>query len=442
MMPSINPGTEVLIEPVEATPQTGDILLINHPDGFFAHRLVQPPDRGPGGKMLTRGDACPQNDPPLHTGQAIGMVKTSNHISPKQFLIRLLQQELDATGEPDGIAVLIRKGNPGDRFWEILYSISHAEGLEIFTHRKLFELDLSDRVPLHVATWAEQRYALHLVKTARILEAYHILSNTFSREGIVFVPLKGTALCLATDNRPVDRPFNDMDVLVRRDQVSRCVKLAEQSGYRQDPYRSRRGLEPAMLLQHHLPPFRKGHLVLELHYNLLPGGSARFTDSFLSSAHRVAGSGLLPDPYYHAVFLAAHLEKHALEGQFQYRLLRDLAQILGHKEEKWSEARRLADDFGLGGSMMKARICFDSLYSHGLPPDITGIYYPTVKQPMILLVTELARLKGIRLKMLWLMDYLFPSSQFIRRFYPGRHGAGIVAYHGNRLMRGIRKTLF
>ena len=63
MAPAVRDGDRLLVAPFDSreTPQEGDIVIAKRAGRLVAHRLVARMDE----KIVTRGDACERDDPPL-----------------------------------------------------------------------------------------------------------------------------------------------------------------------------------------------------------------------------------------------------------------------------------------------------------------------------------------------------------------------------------------
>jgi Peptidase S24-like len=75
MLPSLWPGDLVTIQSVahcEAVP--GDIVLVMRDNRFFVHRLIEKRSGQDCISWITRGDAVPQNDPPVSASELLGLV--------------------------------------------------------------------------------------------------------------------------------------------------------------------------------------------------------------------------------------------------------------------------------------------------------------------------------------------------------------------------------
>ena len=75
MAPAIFPGDVLTIRRLDAAAiQSGDIVLSTHDGRFFAHRVVSKSELSGGVRLLTRGDALRQADPPVGESELLGKV--------------------------------------------------------------------------------------------------------------------------------------------------------------------------------------------------------------------------------------------------------------------------------------------------------------------------------------------------------------------------------
>jgi signal peptidase I len=75
MLPAVWPGDTLVIERVESgAVSEGDIILFERDRRLFAHRVVTKSSPAGDTKILTRGDAMPQPDPPLSERDMLGKV--------------------------------------------------------------------------------------------------------------------------------------------------------------------------------------------------------------------------------------------------------------------------------------------------------------------------------------------------------------------------------
>jgi signal peptidase I len=91
MLPSLWPGDLLTIECVahdEIAP--GDMVLVMRDNRFFVHRLIERREDQNCVSWITRGDAVPQNDPPVTAsellGQVVGVRRGNRSFVPSQRL--------------------------------------------------------------------------------------------------------------------------------------------------------------------------------------------------------------------------------------------------------------------------------------------------------------------------------------------------------------------
>lgn len=91
MLPAILPGSYVRIRraaPAEMAP--GDVVLARAADGVRLHRLVEIRGSGADTVWITRGDRHQHCDPPLQTGQLLGVLTHVESPGPLSWFNRVL----------------------------------------------------------------------------------------------------------------------------------------------------------------------------------------------------------------------------------------------------------------------------------------------------------------------------------------------------------------
>jgi signal peptidase I len=74
MLPTIRPGSHVLIRRAPAEISPGDVILARTEDGVRLHRLVEIRGDGTNAVWITCGDNHTHCDPPLTSGQILGVL--------------------------------------------------------------------------------------------------------------------------------------------------------------------------------------------------------------------------------------------------------------------------------------------------------------------------------------------------------------------------------
>lgn len=80
MLPAIWPGDILTVRAADAGGvKPGEIVLCSRDDRFVIHRVVE----NRGGRLITRGDALPNNDPPVGAGDLLGRVVSIERASSR-----------------------------------------------------------------------------------------------------------------------------------------------------------------------------------------------------------------------------------------------------------------------------------------------------------------------------------------------------------------------
>jgi signal peptidase I len=76
MFPAIRPGDTLIVDRADhASIVAGEVVLFRRRQRFFVHRAIAP-TATQSSALLTRGDAMPQADPPVHEQELIGRVSS------------------------------------------------------------------------------------------------------------------------------------------------------------------------------------------------------------------------------------------------------------------------------------------------------------------------------------------------------------------------------
>lgn len=170
--------------------------------------------------------------------------------------------------------------------WPRLHAAASAHEVVPFLYRVFRRQGLL--VPQeHFKVW-EQSFYFHLARSQLFQQEFIRIASLANREGIRLAPLKGIAFLNGILRDSPVRMMNDIDILVERSDLERCVALLEQAGYRQQLHGLRRDY---WLKQHYHLVFHRlstpGPLVVELHWGLdYPG---RLDGEFYAGLWKRAG---------------------------------------------------------------------------------------------------------------------------------------------------------
>lgn len=157
---------------------------------------------------------------------------------------------------------------PGDEAgWRALAARAAELQGEGLLHSVARRAGVHDRLPPTLADRLRRAHALTAAKNLELHAEVTRLLATFSRAGVLAVPMKGAALFRAGVVRDLGaRPTVDVDLAVRRAERDRAIAVLAGAGYVVD--RSQRSWK-------HLPAMRRRDLAVELHEIAYWSGSTR-----------------------------------------------------------------------------------------------------------------------------------------------------------------------
>ena len=152
---------------------------------------------------------------------------------------------------------------------------------------------------------------------ARLMQLLDILAPA----GIDTIPLKGAGLAYTVYNAFTDRPMNDLDLLIRKDQAMEAWRLAQQQKWSWDA--------KAFPLEkyeahHHLPPLKDvsgSGVRVEIHTDMcLPGHPFHYSaDDVWATSRRIEAMGrefTVPSPQHQLLYCCLHFAwMHAMQDK-------------------------------------------------------------------------------------------------------------------------------
>lgn len=161
-----------------------------------------------------------------------------------------------------------------------------------------------------------------LIRNHLLLKNYEEIVLSFTKQAVRCTPIKGIWLLQHPELRDWHRTTSDIDLLIDTSDLQTAVSLLIQLGYCQDPAKEWRRNSRRMTGTHHLPPFRKGTLAVELHYHPFPDAPAELTRRLLEE----------PTVRDHQTVILLHFVRHLRRGDFQEKWLTDLKRLVMHDE--------------------------------------------------------------------------------------------------------------
>jgi hypothetical protein len=159
--------------------------------------------------------------------------------------------------------------SPAD--WDSLIELSRSLGITLLIYQEIKKSKyLSDLVPSAVREKFKGIYIDNLARNERLLYEALEAIKLFKDNGITLIALKGLALINDVYDDIALRPMVDIDLLVKREDISRAADLLSELGYSHEmPCREKRYFD-----RQHLPQFLKNKKTrIELHYNIVSAKS-------------------------------------------------------------------------------------------------------------------------------------------------------------------------
>jgi Uncharacterised nucleotidyltransferase len=224
--------------------------------------------------------------------------------------------------------------------------IDAATALDVAGHLRTALARDPSRGGMNDSDWARLQGAYYATgaRNAELLTALREILTACAGSGIPVVVLKGAALVETVYGNLAVRPMHDLDLLVRETDTAPAAGVLEGLGFEPDDwYRPREWYVAHM---HHLVPYRRGKVKVEVHHRLLPPECPMTVPLETlwerARAAKVAGvSAAVLGPADLVVHLTLHLvlAHHFAAGLFR---LRDIAEAVAHggADLDWDETLR------------------------------------------------------------------------------------------------------
>lgn len=132
----------------------------------------------------------------------------------------------------DGLAALrARAAGFGSADWDGVARLARLHGLEPLVFEHLARAELLADVPAGVVAALRSAYCAALVTNRRLEIERDRLAAILAARGIEVLLLKGVTLAARYYRNIALRPSSDLDVLVRREQLARCLRALCDTGY-------------------------------------------------------------------------------------------------------------------------------------------------------------------------------------------------------------------
>ncbi len=361
------------------------------------------------------------------------------------LLLYCLTNKRDGTGP--------RLGRISMSDWDHVIQLAIRHEIAPLLYYRLKKFDRIADVPPEIVQRLQEIYFCNAANNMRLYSDFSEVCNVLTGQGIEVVALKGLHLAEVVYGDVALRQMNDMDLLVRKQDLLRARDALLEMGYRSG---TRARVEEQCLTHHHLVPFTKrGAPPIEIHWSITPPNSPfkLDMDELWERAERATIAGapvLLLSPEDLLLHLCLHV---SFNHEFTFFALKnacDIHETMSYYQDDidWDRivataSSREADRYlyctlsvvrGLLGTVMPSPICnrmrdrgsekalVEALVSRVLFPSLLERFLASSLQKPALL----SRIKNAETsvgKAMLFFKSLFPSVEHVREKYSLFHGS-------------------
>ena len=257
--------------------------------------------------------------------------------------------------------------------WEVVIREARRHGVDPLLYRHLEALD-EPRIPASALDRLQRHFETNAVRNRLLMAELGKVLSRLGDASVAAIPYKGPVLARMVYGGLALRRFADLDVLVRRADVSRAIVALRELGY-EPRLRLTRSQERAFLASQCEWALDRDHgrLTVEIHWDIVPREFALRLDleRLWRTARPQSVDGLtvlVPSPEGLLLILAVHGAKH-----FWARLawLADVAGLIeAHPEMDWSQLLARAHQCGGTRLLGVALILVADLLGAPVPSDV------------------------------------------------------------------------
>ena len=153
-----------------------------------------------------------------------------------------------------------------DVTWDRVFALASVQRVRPLVYQRLIEGELEARIPSRVWTGLREAAQRTARQNLRALSDLASIARALEADGIGMIVLKGAHLAAAIYSNPALREMVDVDVLVRREHLTRSVEVLIARGY--TPLRPFL-VESDVAFRHHITRLMKpGTARVEIHWNI------------------------------------------------------------------------------------------------------------------------------------------------------------------------------
>jgi hypothetical protein len=350
--------------------------------------------------------------------------------------------------------------------WQHFVQRADAAHLSPLLHRGLASLPHGS-IPDDVKAHLHRSYNAVLARNILLYADLQSLCTIWEAEGIRIIPLKGIYLAEKVFGDIGVRHLSDLDLLVRQEELERCVAAASAHGWTVHRIKHHSAHFEERFGTYHPYKLIKGGTVAEMHVHIHRAGTSpavRIEDFWQRSSAGVLSSSDIRelDPMDMLLHLCLHLHKHLMSTELKIVSFCDIREFIAlHSPLDWdallqhakgySAEQQVAEVLHLCNTFWECTIpeALTECLSQSKRSEVAHIFVRFFKDGALSLgdrqqmalkgrVTSFRKEEGTKGKLLFLRDYLFPEKDFLQQ----RHGTGpLVLLRTAHLLGLLGKTV-
>ncbi len=325
--------------------------------------------------------------------------------------------------------------------WPHILQKSKSEGVTCLLYQNL--LQFKDRIPQDIWNVFAEVYYINAYRNIRIYEKTNIVLSSFNKENLKVIPLKGVFLAEKVYNNIALRAMTDIDLLVKKEELSRIDKLLIGLGY-ESPIRKElrsRAIEKSYLNSMDYFKADDSSSILHVHWHIVNISLPTYMytkdiiiDRFWESANpvKIQDTKTLQLAPHHLIM---NLSEHALKHSFdRLILLSDINEVIKRyrKEIDWEDLIKEAIELGIDRPLFYSVYFVNHFLNAGISDHILAKIRPKTlpllekrffgsiindnREPKLCYFVYLNMVKGIMNKFRFIFRTLFPPPSCLLLF--------------------------
>ena len=347
------------------------------------------------------------------------------------------------------------------------YAIKHGVAAVIFS--KLSELKLLHLLPNANLNLFKQQYYKTFTRNTVLLENFKLVAEQAHKNNINVILLKGISLINHVYDDIGLRPMVDIDILVKKEDISQMEKILESLNYGINPVVKSKFI--AIKEHFHLPAYihKTNHIMIELHTHIHESDSplklniSEFWENKIPIKDFSENVGML-SPENLLQHLCMHIHEHYKSKKIRLSHFYDIAKVIekyNNNELNWNKFIDDTAKFNLHLAIYPYLYLVQKHFITEIPSIISNHYtefdkdnydnyFKDVlltnsilsKEQAVIKQKELSKIKGFKNKFIYIIGDLFPSKRFMIRRYRIKNKGLLIFYYLKRWFSAISRLFF